>query len=123
LESLCQPKRTQLRYTHGGVQGFFLYYADNGVDLHNLIEHAVYYPQAVQGMGLQDLDKARQFSITLTAPASAIYAGVLAEQKANRVNDLEDILKAYVAKRMGEHGQRAAYRQVEGLNMCAKPRC
>jgi len=47
---------------------------------------------------------------------------VLTEQQAAGVNDLEDILKAYIDRRLGEHGQRAAYPQLEGLKALKKPR-
>ena len=44
------------------------------------------------------------------------------DQQNAGVNDLEDILKAYIADRMGVHGQRAAYRQLEGLRAVKKPK-
>ena len=52
----------------------------------------------------------------------ALYSTVLADQLAAGVNDLEEILKAYINERLGVHGQHAAYRQLQGLKACMKPR-
>jgi hypothetical protein len=123
MERLLQPKRTQYRFTDNtGNQGFILYYSDNGVEMQKLIEHAFFFPNAVNSLGLNGQEKAQQFGNVLQAPANAKFAAVLAEQIANGVNDLDDILQAYIADRMGKYGQRAAYRQLDGLKHCKKSR-
>ena len=114
--SLHQPKRTQFCFTNNsGDHGFILYYSDNGVDIRKLLEHAYFYPDVVRSVNLTPIGKATQFRSILLAPANAIFANVLTEQQAAGVNDLEDILKAYITQRLGENGQRAAYRQLDGL--------
>ena len=70
---------------------------------------------------LNDVQKARQCAVTLVPPANLICGQVLMEQEAEGATELEDILKAYVAQRMGDHGQRAACRQLEGLQSVVKP--
>ena len=125
MESLAQPKRSQFRFTDAaGTQQFILYCSDNGVDLRKLIEHAFFYEDAVQALpaAVTDIDKATQFGNMLQSPANTIFAAVLNDQQAAGVNALDEIIKAHIAERMGEHGQRAAHRQLEGLRSCKKPR-
>ena len=123
MKFLLKEKRVQFRYTDANNNnGFILYYTDNGVDQRRLVEHAFFYPTAVESHdALNDVEKAQCFVLTLLPPASAIYSRVLMEQIVAGVNSLEDILKAYIDTHMGEHGQRAVYRQLEGLCCCKKP--
>ena len=86
------------------------------------MEHAFFFPQAIANRNLQPQEKAQQYLTTLLPPANAIFARVLLEQTNAGVNDLEEILKAYIHERMGDNGQKAAYRQLEGLRVCKKPR-
>ena len=123
LDRLSTASHKQFRYTGAaGAQGFLKYYSDNGVNLRSMVEHAHFFPTAAAPTGLDAAGKALQFGNLLLPPANAIFASVNDEQIAAGVNDLEDILKAYISRRMGEHGQRAAYRQLEGLKVCKKPR-
>lgn len=123
LEKLNSASFKQQRFTDAaGNQGFLKYYNDNGVHVRSLVEHAHFFPNAVASTGLNAMEKAQQFGNLLLPPANAIFARVLQEQQDAGVDDLEDILKAYIDKRLGEHGMRAAYRQLEGLKTCKKPR-
>ena len=122
-KKLSDKRRTQFRFTDGaGNPGFFLYPHDNGVNIDGMFEHLHFYPEAVAGTALQDLEKAQHYTSTLLPPATATYSRVLLEQTNAGVTDLKEILRAYAAERMGENGQRAAYRQIEGLKACMKPR-
>jgi len=126
LESLSSTKRTQYRHTDvNGDTHYVQYYTDNGTNIRRLIEHAFNYPVAMQNSPLSHIDKARCFALTLLPPATGIYQQVLQEQitdvgGANNI-DLDDTLKAYILKRLGDHGQKAAYRQLEGLKSVKKP--
>ena len=122
LKRLANLKRHQFRFTdQNNNQGFFLHPTNNGLDVHLMIEHIHFFPQAVSGTTLTDLEKARQYGVTLQPPASAIYARVLAEQEAEGETDLDMILNTYLLERLGEHGNRAAYHQLEGLRTVKKP--
>jgi hypothetical protein len=92
------------------------------VNLRSMVEHAHFFPTAAAPTGLDAQNSALQFGNLLLPPATGIFATVYNEQVAAGVNDLGDILKSYIDRRMGEHGQRAAYRQLEGLKACKKPR-
>ena len=122
LAGLSQPKRNQFRFTEDGNQYSLYYYSDNGVNMSKLLEHAFFFADAAQSLpaAITDVIKAQQFGTMLQAPANAVFATVLRDQLTAGVNDLSDILKAYIHERLGEHGQRAAYRQLEGLRACKK---
>ena len=104
-KKLANSKRHQFRFTDGlNNPGFFLHPTDNGLDIQLLLEHVHFFPQAVASTALDDLAKARQYGVTLLPPASAIFARVLFDQEHAGVNNLDDILTAYILVRMGEHG-------------------
>ena len=105
-----------------GNQEVIQYHSDNGVNLRQLLEHVYGWPSACSRTSLSQQEKAEQYAMCLQAPALAIYNCVLLEQLQAQVTDLDDILKAYVDARLGVAGQRAAYRQLEGLKAVRKPR-
>lgn len=125
LESLDNSKRHQFCYTdNNGNTHFFGYHTNNGTNIRRLIEHAFNYPAAAQNLPLTDHQKAVFFSQTLLPPATGVFQQELSKQVAAAGDPanvtLEELLQAHVAKRLADHGQKAAYRQLEGLKSVRK---
>ncbi|CAB9531602.1 expressed unknown protein [Seminavis robusta] len=118
----AQSKFREYSYTNNaGHKAYFQYYMDNGENLHDMIEHAFNYPSAMEGADLNDIAKAQLFKMTLKPAARKRFHNVLTQQQADNVNELDEILRAYIENRMSELGQRAAYNQIEGLKASKKP--
>jgi hypothetical protein len=72
-----------------------------------MIEHVFFYPSNIANINnLNDVAKAEQYMLTLLPPVSTIYSCMLAEQLVANVNNLEEILFAYVNEHLGEHHQK-----------------
>jgi len=128
LQSLNQAKRSQFCFTTAaGDQHFLQHYTDNGTNIRNRIEHAFNFPMAAQNLPLNDNAKATCFALTLLPPASGVHQQVLTEQQAavadpNADINLQGVLMAYIERQLGDHGTKAAYRQLQGLKSIKKPR-